>query len=385
MTISFANAVRPLPLSYAAPAPTLPAGGSRARWLDGFRGFTMLCLISRGFGFPRLAMLGWARPIAAQFEHADWAGMTAWDLVQPFFMFIVGAAMPFAFAARRDKGGTWLGGWPHVLKRAVLLLLLSHIAMIGSGSNWGWQLINVLSQIAFAYVIGYLVLDVPWPIQLAAAAGLLAGHWAAHVFWAGVGPEGPWAKDANIGWALDLGFLGKNWSGGYTTLNVVSSSTATIAGVMAANLLRSTISNQRKLAALATAACLLIVSGLALSLRVPVIKRIWTPSFALISIGCTLLALLLFFAIDLTWPRLPSGILTATGANSIFLYMTSILLGGRIRDMVIHWLGPLPDWFARRWHIPREPWLSFAVDWIVLAILVGIAVWMHRRKILIKI
>jgi predicted acyltransferase len=248
------------------------------------RGFTMLCLISRGFGFPRLVDVGWARPIARQFDHVEWAGMTAWDLIQPFFMFIVGAAMPFAFAARRARGGTWAGGWPHVLWRAGMLLLLSQIAMIGTGSQWGWQLINVLAQIAFTYVIAYLVLDLKWTWQLLAAAGLLALHYAMHVLWPGAGPGGPWARDANVGAAIDRALLGRNWSGRYATLNFVTAATATIAGVMAANVLRAATPARRKFAVLGAAAVALILLGLAISPWVPVVKRIWTPSFDMISV-----------------------------------------------------------------------------------------------------
>ena len=137
MTLLAQPISRTSPLPSDVPPPT-PPSVARARWLDAMRGFTMICLISHGFGFPRLAGEAWAKPIGRQFDHVEWVGMTAWDLVQPFFMFIVGAAMPFAFAARRARGGTWFNGWPHVLWRAGMLLLLSHIAMIGTGSQWGW-------------------------------------------------------------------------------------------------------------------------------------------------------------------------------------------------------------------------------------------------------
>ena len=383
MTTRSAPTLRPLPLSYGS-ADRTPAGG-RARWLDAFRGFTMLCLISRGFGFPRLEKQDWAKPIAEQFEHVSWAGMTAWDLIQPFFMFIVGAAMPYAFAARSAKGGTWLNGWPHVIKRALMLLLLSHIAMIATGGQWDWQLINVLAQIAFTYVIAYLVLDIHWTLQLTVAFCLLMVHWGMHTLWSGIGTGGPWAKDANIGSAIDLALLGRNWSGGYATINFITSATATIAGMMTANVLRSSLSTAQKFGVIVLAAVVLIGLGLAMSPWVPVVKRIWTPSFAMVSIGCTLLALLLFYAIDLAWPEIPWGILMAIGANCIFIYMANMLFGGKLREIVGRLLGPIPDWISTRLSGPKEPWLSFAIDWIVLSIFVGIAVWLYRRKVLIKI
>jgi predicted acyltransferase len=166
MTATLSPPLRPLPLEYGRPAgaPALPGdtAGSRAGWLDAFRGFVMLCLISRGFGFPRLKPLGWAAPIAGLFDHAEWVGLTPWDMVQPFFMFIVGAAMPFAFAKRRAAGTTRGGDLLHVLKRCGLLLLWAQIAMSVGNKHPTLELINVLAQIAFAYLIAFLVLDLPW-------------------------------------------------------------------------------------------------------------------------------------------------------------------------------------------------------------------------------
>jgi predicted acyltransferase len=205
------------------------------------------------------------------------------------------------------------------------------------------------------------------------------------VLWRGVSAGGPWAQDANVGWAIDKALLGKNWQGGYATINFITSATATIAGVMAANVLRASMPAARKFAVLGASAILLIALGLAISPWVPVIKRIWTPSFAMVSVGCTLLALMAFYAIDIAWPRVPWGVLTAIGANCIFLYITSMMMGGRFREIVARLLGPLPDWLAGRLHGTKEPWLAFSVDWIVLGIMVGMAGWLYRRRIFIKI
>lgn len=46
----------------------------------------------------------WIAAVATQFTHHPWNGLHFWDLVQPFFMFIVGVAMPFSFTRR------WAGG-----------------------------------------------------------------------------------------------------------------------------------------------------------------------------------------------------------------------------------------------------------------------------------
>ena len=37
-------------------------------------------------------------------QHANWNGWTVADLVFPFFIFILGAAIPFAFTSKLDQG-----------------------------------------------------------------------------------------------------------------------------------------------------------------------------------------------------------------------------------------------------------------------------------------
>jgi predicted acyltransferase len=101
----------------AQPLPK-PSAQQRYLALDAYRGFIMLVLVSGGFGLAELAA---RRPaftgIANQFDHMPWEWIAFWDLIQPAFMFMVGVAMPFALARRRELGasdrqlfGTWWRG-----------------------------------------------------------------------------------------------------------------------------------------------------------------------------------------------------------------------------------------------------------------------------------
>src|SRR5579871_4052785 len=54
--------------------------------------------------------------------HANWNGWTFADVVFPFFVFIMGCAMPFAFA-RRDAAGVWRADL-RLLRRAAALVAL---------------------------------------------------------------------------------------------------------------------------------------------------------------------------------------------------------------------------------------------------------------------
>jgi predicted acyltransferase len=82
--------------------------------LDVFRGLTMFLLVAEGALVYESVLVPeldgtWMHTVATQFTHHPWNGLRFWDLVQPFFMFIVGVAMPFAFARRGERGESQRG------------------------------------------------------------------------------------------------------------------------------------------------------------------------------------------------------------------------------------------------------------------------------------
>ena len=83
--------------------------GERLLSLDFFRGFTMFLLIGEFTGlFSQLVDPAFNGTIinllGTQLHHHSWNGLHFWDLVQPFFMFIVGVALPFSYAKRSRQG-----------------------------------------------------------------------------------------------------------------------------------------------------------------------------------------------------------------------------------------------------------------------------------------
>src|SRR5713226_6015869 len=243
--------------------------------LDAFRGFTMICMFGEGFGllyYLRHPILG---PIANQFRHIEWnisipGGIHFWDLIQPFFMFIVGAVMPISFARRWAASETWGRSLVHVLRRSALLILFGLIARSIQAGKPVIDLINVLAQLAFTYLIAFLILRTRWTVQGSVALALLALHWALYQFVQAPGVLGPWVKDANIGWYLDKLVLHKNWSGSYATINCISSASNTIFGVIAGELLVSSLPVARKMRLLALTGVGGLAAGLALGLLIPI-------------------------------------------------------------------------------------------------------------------
>jgi len=358
---------------------TTPSSPTYARLysLDVFRGLTMVWMFGNGFGLQYFRDDPTLGPVAKQFTHAAWEGMTPWDLIQPFFMFIVGVAMPYAFEARRAKGDTAGSGWARVLRRSVLLLLCGLAARSIQRGGPNFDLINVLGQLAFTYVFAYVVLNRGWRAQAAAAIGLLILHTALFLQF-----HPAWELNTNFGAGLDRALLGKNWNGGYATINFLSSGANTIFGVMAGWLLidrQKSAAEKIRTLVLYGVACL--AAGLALWQWIPLIKKIWTASFAIYSTGFTLLALAFFYwLLDVRkkYPQ-PAGwskIFAIVGANSIFIYMFHEALYGFVLKAGNSFLGE-----ARR--TGDVPWMLY--EWAFIAIEILVCYGLYQRRIFLKL
>jgi len=343
--------------------------------LDVFRGLTMIVLISHGFGFLE-ALKDQRGFFALQFDHAAWVGCTFWDLIQPAFTFIVGAAMPFALRRRVEQGTTPSRLFGHVLWRAVLLVVLSNVL-----SNWNssgppkFQLINVLCQIALGYVLCFGVMQLRFRWQIAAAASLMMLHQG--LFFAYPGPQGPFDPVNNIGAVLDRALLGYNYSGNYTTLNFLGNAITILFGVWTGMLLSAPASHARRLRILAGCALVAAASGILLSLWIPMVKRLWTASFTVYSTGWVLAAVAaLYWIVEMRgWKRWAFPAIVV-GMNSIFIYSFSQVLRGWLSRGIGKFTGHF--WFF-------GPWGEVPHNLLVLAAMWYLCFWLYQRRIFFKI
>ena len=139
--------------------------------LDFFRGLTMFLLITETTELFSLlinpSLEGTIlHTIGMQCHHVPWDGLRFWDLIQPFFMFIVGVAMPFSLANRIKAGYSHNQMTKHAIKRALSLLLLGWaLYCIGSGKIV-FRFQNVLAQLSVTYMLAYLLMNKRARIQL---------------------------------------------------------------------------------------------------------------------------------------------------------------------------------------------------------------------------
>jgi len=343
--------------------------------LDTYRGFIMLLLASEGFGFSELRNdPTWGR-IASWFNHVPWEGGVFWDMIQPAFMFMVGVAMPFALAARRAHGATPHDTFRHVLKRSFRLLILSQILICVGAGEIRWQLIIVLSQIAFTYFLSYLIMQLGWRWQAVAGVMLLV-FWTALLF-AFPGPDGPFSKMNHVGLVVDRWIFHYDYDPAYSTLNFIASTVWTLTGVWTGQLLMASRSHPERLNRLVGGMTLSFFLGLALSPWIPMIKQLCTASFVLYSLGWVLFMFIGFYVvIEVFNLRRWSFPLVVLGANSIFIYSLSMVL----RDWLDRAVGVFT--FHYQWLGTLAP---VAQSCTVLAVMWYTCYWLYQHRIFFKL
>jgi heparan-alpha-glucosaminide N-acetyltransferase len=370
-------AVTPTATGAGSGLPPRPAPPGRLVSLDAYRGFIMLLLVSHGFG---LAVLS-SRPdwawLARQVDHAAWTGCTFWDLIQPAFTFMVGMAMPYSLSRRQAEGAGGMELLRHVAWRAFLLVVWSNVLSNFNSAKPGHptlQLINVLCQIAFGYLLCFAVTRLPFRWQVGCAAVLLGGYWG--LFAAFPGPEGAWSKTGNIGAVLDLKLLGYNYSGYYTTINFVGNAVTILFGCWAGMLMRQTWPHAYKLKVLGLCAAAGFAAGLLLEPAAPMVKRLWTPSFTFFSAGWVIVMLMAFYwIVDVKEYRRWTFPFIVLGMNSIFVYSFSQVLRGWLNRGIAVFTGNfslLGDLGA----IPQ--------NLVVLGVMWYMCYWLYQRRIFFR-
>lgn len=403
-------------------SPAAPQGAQRLVSLDAYRGFVMLAMVSGGLGLERAAEFfrdgTWANVwqwIGYEFSHAPWTGCAAWDLIQPSFMFIVGVAMPYSYAARQARGDSPASTWRHVLFRAAFLTLLGVFLRSNGRPQTNFTFEDVSSQLGLGYLFVFLLLGRSWRVQAAIAALIAVGYWLLFAVW----PVPPAEFDAAAqyipaDWSQFTGFAAHwnkhlnpagyfdQWllnifprpepfyanSGGYQTLNFIPSMVTTIFGVLAGQFLLGPASLGKKVSRLLLCGAACLAFGLAVDGNLwpgqgwdwsvaPVVKRIWTPSWAVFSTGWTLWSLALFIVlVDVLGMRRAAFPLIVVGMNSIAAYVLSWLF----RPWVI---GTLKTHLGQQ--VFDGPYGSIAASLCGVAAVWLVCYWMYRRGIFLRV
>lgn len=384
--------------------------------LDAFRGFVMVCLTFGGLGLAQTARLHLeANPDAAiwplliqQFEHCQWRGCAFWDLINPAFTFMVGMSMAYSYVRRQREGHSYGRMFTHASIRALVLIVLGVFLMTQGKNEINYTFVNVLTQMGLGYPFLFLCWNRRYRTQLVAAVACLLVTWTAFAVDGGTPEElGPgvsqewaashqadiapeWRKNANIAHEFDIRFLNlfpnatpfEYSQGGYQTLSFIPTLATMIFGLMCGEWVRGPDGPTRKLIGLVASAIGLLIIGYSLDLVgvCPNIKRIWTPSFCLISTGWVIAMLSVFYwRIDVQQKRRWAFPLIVAGSNSIVLYVMFMTLKRWTPSTYRKYFGP--DVFQ----LFGELWVPTVQAFIVGLTFWTVCYWMWRQKLFVRI
>ena len=354
--------------------------------LDAFRGFIMLWLAGGDAVIRSLHPAG-NNPVfnflVYEFNHTPWRGLRFYDCIWPSFMLMVGISIPFA-VAKRSKNQTESQIMWHAVRRAIVLFLLGSVReSVFLGHPYLIELSSALQPIAIAYLVAFLISRKSVRVQAAVASVILIGYALLLAFVGAPGiPAGTYELNHNLVNYVDLVYLGPHWQvwpyapeGWGTILSTLPTISTTIFGLMIGELLMSSRSKTTKAKIIAAAGFSGIALGWILSPFIPVVMKMWTTSYGVMTAGWACLMFALFFwFIDARGHKGWTLPLVVIGMNAIFIYLfMSIIPIGRIVGVfsapVAAGLGSFGPLFSA---------LSvFAVAWLLLF-------WMYRRSIFIK-
>ena len=385
------------------PAPS--AVGERLNSLDTYRGLTMILL---AFTVPnydwaaRIATKHTDAPLLArflrQFDHVEWQGLVLWDMIQPSFMFMVGVSLVYSCNSRLRRGHSFARMLFHAVFRSIFLVLLGVFLRSLDTESTNWTYEDVVTQIGLGYVPLFLLWRGGRIVQLSALAVILVGTWLLFALWP-ITPENTgfyndffahWNITGNPWQYVDQWFLNlfprderfvAN-DDGYYTLNFIPSIGTMIFGLLAGNVLYQHLMASVKLRQLLTWGGVALATGVLLEVAgiCPIVKKIWTPSFVLVSGGICLWTLaILYYCVDmLNWDRI-SFPARVVGMNSMAMYiMVHTTAGWLARNLETH----LGTKFFALWGNAYQP---LFINLTVGVCLWLICFWMYKRQIFLRI
>lgn len=364
-----------------------PSPSSRLVSLDAFRGLTIV-------GMLWVNNQQFAESTLHQFGHAHFGEFpTFTDMIFPWFLFIIGCAMPFSWASRAAKGFSKRWFYVKSVQRAITLFLLGCIidstlqkrisVSIGGG-------VGVLQLIALSYFLAVFLYALRPAWRIGVIVLILAGYWAAirYIDVPGIG-RGVFEEERNLITWLNQQFLGPWHLRGL--ISAFPAAAEVLIGTLIGDMLRvETESRTNKLRYMVFAGAVLTLIGLGWHMSIAMTKHFWTPSYILFTAGIGLFVLSLFFwLMDVVGARKWAFFFVVYGMNAISAYFISIM----VREHTLKewfWNPTAPaekritlwnaavSWFSSHFGHMYGGWLftgSYIVCWWFVLL------WMYKKRV----
>ena len=337
--------------------------------------------------FAGVSEIPFIKNATVHFTHVSWEGFALWDMVMPLFMFMAGTSMPFSMK-KYPTSGAYYG---KVFKRVLILFILG---MLVQGNllalhidHWRFYS-NTLQAIAVGYLISALLLrtfTLRW--QIAATVLLMAVYSALLIGGGDFTPEGNFAEK------IDRIVLGRFRDGVYWNetgwhfsphyhytwiLSSLNFGVTVMTGAFAGQILIQKTSPVQKIQRLVLWGVLMLVSGLLMSIWMPIIKTIWNTSMVLFTSGISFLLMALFYYI-IDYKQRSYGLewLKIFGVNSIAAYLLFEVVHYPLNGFLDHFLYGFKQYLNDFYPLL----LNMASCAVIFALLMS----MYRNKIYLKI
>lgn len=361
--------------------------------VDIFRGITIAAMIL-------VNNPGTWSAIYPPFEHAKWHGLTPTDLIFPFFLFIVGMSITFAYTKKKEHGIT-VDIYKKIISRTLKLIGLGLILagfMIAPPffkDLSTLRLPGVLQRIGVVFFISsILFLYANLRVLLGVFIFILIGYWYIMTQMPIDGIVPLLTKESNFASVVDLKILTVDhmWKTLYDPEGILSTIPAiatTIFGMFLGMILLDKKKTElKKLSLFVIIGVIALVVGYAWSAYFPLNKALWTSSYVLVTGGwASLIYALIYYVADILghsdWGK-PAIIF---GSNAITVFFMSGIVA-RLFGMIklpngnsIH--GNLYDILSSIVTIPKLSSLIYAI--FVIVFYYFVALLMYRKKIFIKV
>ena len=290
--------------------------------VDIFRGLTIVLMIL-------VNTPGTWSNVYAPLLHAEWHGYTPTDLVFPFFLFIVGTSIVFAYQNKTANAKTYKKITIRTLKLIGLGLFLGAFTItfpfIEDFADIRFP--GVLQRIGVVFFFAaILFINFNWKALLWTCTIILIGYWLLMGFIPVNGMESTFDRAPNnLANYVDYNVLGTHmWKEDYDPEGILSTLPAicsSLLGIFTGLILTS--KQPKKVTIMVGIGGTLLIIGHLWDMIFPINKALWTSSFVLVTAGwANMFLALIYYLTDVRGVQFGS-IFRYAGANAITVYFLS--------------------------------------------------------------
>lgn len=345
----------------------------------------------------------------SQLLHADWYGWTLADMVFPMFLFAVGLAIVFSFSSHLARGSTKGALARKIFRRTLIILVLGLVLNLFPTFDLPHlRLPGILQRIAICYALTAILCLVLWRsgqtesrtmfTRIAVAAfAILICYWAllrlvpVPGFGAGrldsLGSL-PAYIDRQVFTIPHLWPYGTTPGVGVTydpegVLSTLPATVTVLLGVLCGLWMKISTKALNGALGIALAGVSCVLLGVALNPLIPIIKKIWTPSFAFFSGGIALLVFACcYWLCDVRGMRAWSYPFRVLGSNAILAFVLSQLIGDYLDKP---WAIRGSSFAFLHSFFPDATLASFLFAVFNLLLIIAILAPLHRRRIFLRL